>query len=125
MTFHKNIIELVKENEYFRQVVHTGAHAQVVLMSIAPGEDIGMETHAAVDQTLVFVQGEGKAIIAGEEYPIEAGTLSFVEAGTEHNFINTGSEPLKLYTVYAPANHPSDRVHKTKADALADEEHGY
>lgn len=125
MVFHKNIIELAKENDYFRQVVHTGAHAQVVLMCIQPGEDIGMETHDKVDQTLVFVQGEGKAVIAGEEYPIEAGTLSFVDAGTEHNFINTGSEPLKLYTVYAPANHPGDRVHKTKADALLDEEHGY
>lgn len=125
MVFHKNIVALAKENEYFRQVVHTGQHAQVVLMSIQPGEDIGMETHDTVDQTLVFVQGEGKAVIAGEEYPIKAGTLSFVDAGIEHNFINTGSEPLKLYTVYAPANHPSDRIHKTKADALLDEGHAY
>ncbi len=125
MTFHKNIVSLAKENSYFRQVVQTGEHAQVVLMSLLPGEDIGMETHDTVDQMLIFVEGNGKAIIGGEEFPIVVGDLSYVPAGTAHNFINTGAEPLKLYTVYAPANHPADRVHKTKAEAMADEEHTY
>lgn len=92
---------------------------QVVLMSLLPGEDIGMETHNDIDQILVFVEGEGHAIIGGEEFKIIAGDLSYVPAGTAHNFVNNGSSVLKLYTIYSPANHPADRVNKTKAEDAA------
>ena len=117
-----NIINLAKENDNFRKVVETGNHSQVVLMSLLPKEDIGEEVHDENDQILIFVEGEGKAVIGGEESPIKEGDLFLVKSGTKHNFINTNSDsPLKLYTVYSPAHHPSDRVQKTKAQAMAEE----
>ena len=117
-----NIVQLTKENDNFRKVVETGNHSQVVLMSLLPNEDIGEEVHEENDQILVFVEGEGKAIIDGEESTIEEGDLFLVKSGTKHNFINTSSDsPLKLYTVYSPAHHPADRVQKTKAEAMAEE----
>ena len=116
-----NIIQLTKENDNFRKVVETGNHSQVVLMSLLPNEDIGEEVHDENDQILVFVEGEGKAIIDGEESTIEGGSLFLVKSGTKHNFINTSSDkPLKLYTVYSPAHHPADRLQKTKAEAMAE-----
>jgi len=121
MTFHKNIVELAKQNENFRQVVNTGKHSQVVLMSLLPGEDIGEEIHETIDQVLVFVEGSGEAVIEGEASPIKEGDLVFVDAGIKHNFKNTGSIALKLYTVYSPVNHPADRVQKTKAEVMAEE----
>ena len=121
MTFHKNIVEFAKQNENFRQVVNTGKHSQVVLMSLLPGEDIGEEVHETVDQVLVFIEGNGEAVIEGEASPIKEGDLVFVDAGTKHNFKNTGSSALKLYTVYSPANHPADRVQKTKEEAIKEE----
>jgi mannose-6-phosphate isomerase-like protein (cupin superfamily) len=90
-------------------------------MSLLPGEDIGAEVHH-VDQFFRFEAGEGKAVIDGREYPVGNGIAVLVPAGSEHNIINTGSESLKLYTVYAPANHIDGRVHHTKADAVADTE---
>ena len=81
-----------------------------------------METHDSNDHILYFVSGDGKAIINGEEHSVHAGDLVEVPAGAEHNFINTGSESLKLFTVYGPPDHPDGLVHETKADALADEE---
>ena len=116
---HKNITELARKNEWFRKEVITGEHSQVFLMCIAPGEDIGEETHT-VDQTLVFVSGTGTAILDGKESAIEADDLYFVPAGTKHNFINSGKTPLKLFTVYAPNEHVAGTNHKTKADALTD-----
>ncbi len=117
---HKNITELAKTNDWFRKEVVTGEKSQVFLMSINPGEDIGLETHGDVDQTLVFVSGTGKAILNGKEEPIEADALFFVPAGTEHNFVNTGTEPLKLFTIYAPNEHVAGTNHETKLDAEND-----
>ncbi|HLJ35713.1 MAG TPA: cupin domain-containing protein [Ktedonobacteraceae bacterium] len=121
MYFNKDIVTLAKKNEHFRQEVVTGTHSQVVLMSIPPGGEIGEEVHSDVDQVLVFVSGEGKAILNGEQSPIAAQSLCFVPAGTTHNFINTGTSHLKLYTVYAPPEHAPGTVHRTKTEADAAE----
>ena len=117
--FTENIEQLTVENEYFRQVLYTGQHSQVVLMSIEPGDDIGEEIHH-VDQFLRFEKGEGKSIIDGVEYSVTDGSAVLVPAGARHNILNTGTGALKLYTVYAPPNHIDGRVHHTKADAVAD-----
>lgn len=111
--FHTNIINTAKENNNFRNVLATAAHSQVVLMSILPGESIGKESHD-VDQTLVFTQGSGKAIINDKDYVIASGDLFFVPAGAVHDFINTGKEPMKIFTVYAPSQHKQGLVQKTK-----------
>jgi mannose-6-phosphate isomerase-like protein (cupin superfamily) len=116
-----DITALTEQNADFRREVVTGDHSQVVLMSIGPGEEIGEEVHEGIDQTLVFVSGEGEAIIAGATSAVAAGSLAFVPAGTRHNFVNTGSTPLKLYTVYAPPEHEPGTVHATKAEADAAE----
>jgi mannose-6-phosphate isomerase-like protein (cupin superfamily) len=118
--FSADIEKLALDNGYFRQVLYTAPHSQLVLMSLDAGEEIGAETHHKVDQFFLFKKGQGQAVVDGKEYPIADGTALLVPAGSEHNVINTGSEPLKLYTVYSPANHIDGRVHKTKADALAD-----
>ncbi len=118
---YSDIANQAKENDYFRKVLFTNSHTQVVLMSLKPGEDIGMETHEDNDQILYFVTGNGKAVINGEEHSIDAGDLVDVPAGAEHNFINTGDEAMKLFTVYGPAHHPDGTIHETKADAEADE----
>jgi mannose-6-phosphate isomerase-like protein (cupin superfamily) len=124
--FNRNIVDAALENEDFRRVVATGDHSQIVLMAIEPNSEIGEEVHGHVDQVLVFVGGEGRAVIEGETMPVEPGHLTYVPAGTRHNFINTGDEPLKLYTIYAPPEHPPGTVHRTKAeaDAAEAEEHG-
>ncbi|MES2315088.1 MAG: cupin domain-containing protein [Patescibacteria group bacterium] len=119
--YHTNIEKLTLENTDFRRVLYTAPHSQLVLMSLLPGEDIGMEV-PHVDQFFRFEAGEGKSIINGKEYMVTDGDVIIVPAGAEHNFINTGTEPLKLYTVYSPANHIDGRIHKTKADAIADVE---
>jgi mannose-6-phosphate isomerase-like protein (cupin superfamily) len=123
MAFHENIVALAQRNEDFRREIVTGKHSQVVLMSIPPGGDIGEEVHAHVDQTLIFVVGEGRAVLDGASSSIAVNSLYFVPAGTRHNFINTGSGPLKLYTVYAPAQHKPGAVFRTKAEAAAAEHH--
>jgi mannose-6-phosphate isomerase-like protein (cupin superfamily) len=119
--YHAPIEQETLDNTDFRRVVWTGEHLQVVLMSIAAGEDIGVETHPHVDQFFRIEKGEGRAVINGAEYSLADGTALVVPAGEEHNIINTGDVPLLLYTVYAPPNHIDGRVHHTKADALADE----
>lgn len=119
---HKDIVQLTKENDWFRREVVTGTHSQVMLMCIKPGEEIGEEVHQ-VDQTLVFVTGMGEAIIDGVSEMFDEGDLFFVPAGTKHNFKNTGTEPLKLFTVYAPGEHVAGTNHETKADADRDEHH--
>lgn len=115
-------VELARENENFRQTVVTGKHSQVVVMSIPPGEDIGEEVHDG-DQILLFVEGEGEAVLDGRPSPIRAEDLAFVPAGTRHNFANKGAEPLSLVTIYAPPEHPDGTVHATKADAETAEHH--
>jgi mannose-6-phosphate isomerase-like protein (cupin superfamily) len=121
MQFNRDIVTLAQQNEYFRQEIVTGMYSQVVLMSIPPGGEIGEEIHPDVDQVLVFVSGEGKAIVNGEQSPVAAQSLYFVPAGTPHNFITTGTRPLQLYTVYAPPEHAPGTVHRTKAEADAAE----
>lgn len=124
MAYTGQIAEEARKNTDFRREVVTGSHSQVVLMSIPVGGEIGEETHEHVDQTLVFVSGQGEAILNGQRQPVTVNTLCFVPAGTRHNFVNTGSEPLQLYTVYAPPEHAPGTVFHTKAEADAAEIHG-
>ncbi len=123
--FHADIKELAKQNTDFRRVVYTGTHSQLVLMSIPPAGEIGEETHEHIDQILFLVEGEGEAIIEGQPAPFVKDEVVCVPAGTKHNFKNTGSEDLKLYTVYAPPEHKDGTVHRTKADADKDESDHY
>ena len=110
-------------NTYFRQVLYTGKHSQLVGMCLAPEEEIGDEVHAAVDQFFRIEQGEAKFVFDEKrERPVRDGDAVVVQAGTYHNVINTSkTAPLKLYTVYSPPNHPDGTVHKTKAEAEAAE----
>jgi mannose-6-phosphate isomerase-like protein (cupin superfamily) len=114
--FVQDIISLAKQNTNFRQEIKTANHTQVVLMSLKPGEDIGLEVHNKIDQLLIFVQGTGEANIGGQKFPIREGTLAFVPAGTPHNFVNTGKTDLKLFTTYSPPNHAAGVLQKTKAE---------
>jgi mannose-6-phosphate isomerase-like protein (cupin superfamily) len=117
-----NIEEETLQNDFFRRVVFTGPHAQLVVMSLLPLEEIGMEVHEQHDQFFRFERGEGKVIIAGEEYMVKDGSAVIVPAGSMHNVINTSKDkPLKLYTIYSPPNHPEGTVHETKAEAEAAE----
>ncbi len=120
MSYQSNILKATQANEFFRQVLFTGARTQLVVMSLNPGEDIGEEVHAHVEQLLFILSGNGKVILDGQENPFAAGDVIVVTPGTRHNFINNGAEKVKIYTVYAPANHIDGKVHKTKADAVAD-----
>lgn len=114
----KDIKGQAKANTYFRQVLENGVHTQVVIMSIAPGEDIGMEVHPDNDQVLYFVEGEGTAVLDGGEAEVKKGDLVLVNAGTEHNFTNTSdNEELKIITTYSPPHHPAGTVHESKSDA--------
>ena len=119
MPFNEDIVKRAKANSYFREVLATGPHSQVVVMSIPPGGDIGEEVHDDVDQTLVFVGGEGQAILDGKKSAVAVDRLVHVPAGTRHNFVNTGKVDLRLYTIYAPPEHKPGTIHKTKAEADA------
>lgn len=117
-----NIEKQTLENNFFRQVIFTGVHAQLVVMSLLPNEDIGMEVHPNVDQFFRFESGEGKVIINGEEQLVKNGDAVIVPAGAQHNITNVSpTEPLKLYTIYSPPNHPDGTIHKTKTEAVAAE----
>ena len=111
------------KNTYFRQVIYTGKHAQLVLMCLKPGEDIGDEVHPNVDQFFRVEQGEAKFVFnEKQERTAQDGDAVVVPAGTYHNVINTSKTvPLKLYTIYSPPNHPDGTIHKTKAEAEAAE----
>lgn len=122
MPFRTNIVKETATNENFRRVLFTGKKSQLVVMSIPPDGEIGEETHAHVEQTLYFQTGNGEGMLDGETFPIGPGDVVVVTPGTRHNFKNTGAEPLKVATVYAPPNHIDGRVHTTKADADADVE---
>ncbi len=118
--FHADIETETLNNTNFRKVLFTAPHSQLVLMSLLPNEEIGMEVHQNVDQFFRFEAGEGKAILNGEEIAFKANDVVIVPAGTNHNIINTsGTESLKLYTIYSPANHPDGTINATKADAEA------
>jgi len=121
--FVGDIEKLTEKNKYFRQVLYTGKYAQLVVMSLQPGEEIGNEVHHTVDQFFRIEEGEAKFIFSGkEEHVVKSGDAVIVPAGTFHNVINNSSkELLKLYTIYSPPNHPDGTVHKTKAEAEAAE----
>lgn len=111
------------ENSNFRKVLYSGKHLQLVLMSLQPGEDIGVEIHSENDQFFRFEGGEGKCVIDGNEYAVTDGIGVVVPAGAEHNIINTSAaEPLRFYTIYGPAHHKDQIVRTTKEDAVAREE---
>jgi mannose-6-phosphate isomerase-like protein (cupin superfamily) len=119
--FNANIEKDTLENTSFRKVLYTGKHSQLVLMSLMPKEEIGMEVHTDNDQFFRFEAGQGKCIIDGNEYDLENGSVIVVPAGAEHNIINVSeTEALKLYTIYSPAHHQDGVVRATKADAEAD-----
>ena len=117
--FHANIEEETLKNTDYRRVLYTAKHSQLVLMCLKPGEEIGEEVHE-LDQFLRFEAGEGKAIINGTEYAVKHGDAVIVPEGARHNFINTGSVDLKLYTVYSPPAHLLDTLQPTKADEVED-----
>ncbi len=118
----EDIAAHAKRNKDFRREILTNEHSQIVLMSIEPGDEIGEETHE-VDQILMFVAGEGEAILNGKtKRKVKENSLVVVPAGTLHNFVNKGDEPLKLFTIYAPPEEEPGTVHKTKAEAEAAEE---
>jgi mannose-6-phosphate isomerase-like protein (cupin superfamily) len=119
--FNEDILARTRHNSYFREAVSTGPHAQVVVMSIPPAGEIGEEVHNDVDQVLVFVEGQGIAVLDGQRSPVSPGRLVLVPAGTRHNFVNEGSVDLKLYTVYTAPKHAPGTIHRTKAEADADE----
>ena len=105
-------------------MLYTAKNSQLVLMSLAPGEEIGEEVHQ-LDQFIRVDKGTGKTVLNGVEYPITDGWAVVVPQGTRHNVVNTGTEPMKIYTVYSPPNHIDGTVHITKADAIADEGHDH
>ncbi len=120
--FNSNIEKDTIENENFRKVLYTGKHSQLVLMSLKPNEEIGMEVHEENDQFFRIEKGQGKCIIDGNEYEISDGTAIIVPAGAQHNIINTSSEAdLKLYTIYSPAHHKDGIVRATKEEAEQNE----
>lgn len=121
--YKANIEKLVSDNSSFRQVLYTAKHSQLVIMTLKPLEEIGMEVHEENDQFFRFEEGAGKAIIDGNEYKISPGDVVIVPSGAEHNIINTSNtEELKLYTLYSPSHHRDGTVHKTKEEAEADSE---
>lgn len=116
-----NIEQATKENKNFRKVLYTSKHSQLVLMTLQPREEIGIEVHLDNDQFFRFESGRGKCIIDGNEYEVGDGVAVVVPAGAEHNVINTSdSEELKLYTIYSPAHHKDGVVRVTKAEAEVD-----
>jgi mannose-6-phosphate isomerase-like protein (cupin superfamily) len=121
---HFTIATVAERSDDFRRVLWTGDHTQLVIMTIPQGGEIGEEVHEGIDQILTFVSGTGEARVAGETKPVEAGDLVVVPAGTKHNFVNTGPNPLVLYTVYGPPDHADGAVHHTKEEADAAEESG-
>jgi len=119
--FCANIEKETLENTNFRKVLYTGKHSQLVLMSLKPKEEIGMEVHGENDQFFRFEKGTGKCIIDGNEYELKDGVAIVVPSGAEHNIINTSeNEDLKLYTIYSPAHHKDGVVRATKEEANAD-----
>lgn len=121
--FVSDIEESTTKNSDFRRVLYTGSQLQLVLMALKPGEEIGEEVHDDRDQFFRVEKGEGEVSIDGHKTKIKSEVAIVVPAGARHNVRNTGNEPLKLYTIYAPPEHKDGTVHVTKADALANEEH--
>ena len=118
----QDIESVATGNDDFRRVLYTARNCQLVVMALKPQEDIGAEVHK-LDQFFRVEQGHGEAVLDGVKTAIKAGYAVVVPAGARHNIINTGTEPLKLYTIYSPPNHRDGVVHHTRVDAEADTEH--
>lgn len=118
--FNKDMVELATKNTHFQKEAFIDERVQIVLMHLEPGEDIGMETHDA-DQTTFFVSGEGQAVVDGHRTKVTANHMIVIPKGAEHNIINKGEEPLKLFSVYAPPAEEPGVDHKTKEEAEAAE----
>lgn len=119
--YNTNIEKDTLENKNFRKVLYTGKHSQLVLMSLSPKEEIGIEVHPDNDQFFRFEKGMGKVSIDGNEYEVSDGSVIIVPAGAEHNVVNTsGAEDLKLYTIYSPAHHKDGVVRAAKEEAEKD-----
>ncbi len=117
--YSANIEHETLKNDSFRQVLYTAPYSQLVLMTLLAGEDIGAETHDDRDQFIRVESGEGEDILDGERHPLSDGSAVVIPAGTEHNVVNTSAtEPLRLYTIYSPPEHPDGTVNRTKQDAL-------
>lgn len=121
--FHTDIEKATLENDSFRKVLYTGAFSQLVVMSLKSNEEIGAEVHEEHDQFFRFEQGSGQVVIDETTYEVKADDVVIVPAGANHNVINTGSEYLKLYTIYSPAEHRDGVEHLTKEQAMSEEEH--
>jgi mannose-6-phosphate isomerase-like protein (cupin superfamily) len=119
--FVQNIEDISNKNKEFRKVLYTAENIQLVVMSLNPGEEIGLELHE-LDQFFRIEEGTGEALLNGVRTGISAGFAVLVPAGTKHNIINTGNVPLKLYTLYAPPNHRDGVIHHTRTDAEKDDE---
>lgn len=117
----KDLGSQAMQNTNFRTEIATSEHTQMVIMSVNPGEDIGLETHHSEDQVLYLLSGNGKVLLNGQESDFNPGDCVLVPAGVEHNFTTVGNEPMKIITTYSPPHHPKGTVHKTKADAEAAE----
>lgn len=117
-----NIEKLTLENENFREVLYTAQHLQLVLMTLKPGEEIGLEVHEGGDQFFRFERGEGKVVVNETEYAVGDGDSVIVPAGAQHNVVNTSeTDALRLYTIYAPPHHADGMVRATKQGAVADD----
>ena len=121
----ENIEEATVANEDFRRVLYTGKNLQLVLMTLQPGEEIGEEVHEDIDQFFRVEEGSGTIYIDGAANAIEDDFAAIVPAGARHNVVNTGDEPLKLYTLYGPPEHKDGTVHKDKAQADRDHENDH
>lgn len=117
--FHTNIEKDTLSNEFFRKVLYTTPRSQLVLMTLRAGEEIGLETHAEHDQFIRVEAGVGKAFLNDTTYDLADGSALVIPAGTKHNIVNTGSDPMRLYTLYTPPEHPDGTIHATKAEADA------
>ncbi len=119
--YHGNVMDQARANDDFRRVLATTEHTQLVLMTLAPGEEIGAEVHSGVDQILIGIEGSGMSVLDGVERPFGRGDSVVVPQGARHNVVNTGSEPLHLVTVYGPPDHRPGTVHHTRAESERDE----
>ena len=116
--YTSDVTKMARENTDFRHVLYTGKYSQLVLMTLQPSEEIGMEVHPTVDQFFHVVDGTATVIMDGETSLLSPGMVAIVPAGTNHNVINaSATDPLKLYTIYSPANHPDGTIKRTKAEA--------
>lgn len=119
--FITDIERATLDNDAYRSVIYTAAHFQLVVMSLLPGEEIGLETHSSLEQFIRIESGTATVTLGEERFDAQDGTAIVIPAGTAHNVANTGDTALKLYTIYAPPEHKDGTIHQTKADAIADE----